>query len=497
MSYPFDDIQLDRCCPHFLARIPRDFARRHALCAQIDSDDKHWLLISAATDGCVIHNVQTRLGHPYTVHTFHDSEALVTVLDRSYERSSTGTTAHAQHNPDEYEIPDGLDGEDVEALLDYSNKDLLSSSGKSPIVKLVDRIIFKGIQQRSSDIHIQPRPDGLIVRYRIDGVLGADSIFPMHIHQQLISRIKVMGRMDVAERLVPQDGRCSVRIGDRAIDLRISALPTADGERIVLRLLDTHNQLCDFLQLGMPDDVAQPFLRAARRTSGIVLVTGPTGSGKTTTLYSTLKELNAPERNIMTIEDPIEYELSGLGLPISQSQVNERKGVNFANGLRHILRQDPDIIMVGEIRDLETARTAIQSSLTGHLVFSTLHTNDASAAVTRLIDLGIEPYLVAASVTAVLAQRLVRTICPVCKETSTDATSCARCHGNGYSGRTGIFELLELTPIIADLITAHAPLSQIRTATQENGMRSLMQHGHLLIDEGITSHDEIERVLHA
>jgi general secretion pathway protein E len=288
-----------------------------------------------------------------------------------------------------------------------------------------------------------------------------------------------------------------VRLGSRTVDLRISTIPTAYGERVVLRLLDSGNSTMTMTHLGMPASMAASFHVASNRASGIILVTGPTGSGKTTTLYATLRSLDAGTLNIMTIEDPIEYELSSLGIPISQSQVNVKKGVNFANGLRHILRQDPDVIMVGEIRDAETARMAIQASLTGHLVFSTLHTNDAVSAVTRLIDLGVEPYLVASSLSAVLAQRLVRTVCSQCKgQSNADATPCSACQGTGYKGRCGLFELLQIDESIRSLIGSGASLDALRAQALQAGMHTLAEAGEALIQAGRTSRAEIERVIH-
>jgi len=364
-------------------------------------------------------------------------------------------------------------------------------------VKLMDRLLFGAVHRSASDLHLQPTAEGVLIRHRIDGVLEQGRALPAALFRPLVSRIKVMGRMDVAERLVPQDGRTTVRIGSRAIDVRISTIPTAYGERVVLRLLDSANQLFDVASLGMPVHIAAPFESAARRSSGIVLVTGPTGSGKTTTLYATLRRLDAGERNIMTIEDPIEYELSSLGIPISQSQVNLKKGVNFANGLRHILRQDPDVIMVGEIRDAETARIAIQASLTGHLVFSTLHTNDAVSAVSRLIDLGVEPYLVAASLSGVLAQRLVRTLCSACTGLPPAlGTPCPVCQGSGYKGRTGIFEMLVVNEEVRTVITAGGSLSQLRAAARTTGMRTLAEEGRALVANGRTTDVEVERVVH-
>jgi general secretion pathway protein E len=357
----------------------------------------------------------------------------------------------------------------------------------------------------------------------------------------VVSRIKVMGRMDIAERRVPQDGRATITIGRgstpsftplsqdddeprpptsaaRSIDLRISTLPTSYGERAVVRLLESSRgeYLSGFDTLGMPGHVRSAYLERASRASGIVLVTGPTGSGKTTTLYATLRWLASKTMagaasdvhprsrlrdcglNIVTIEDPIEYELSTVGLSISQSQVNTRKGVTFATGLRHILRQDPDIVMVGEIRDAETARTAIQASLTGHMVLSTLHTNDAASAVTRLIDLGVEPYLVSASLAGVLAQRLVRRVHAACagKGCSEDGHGGRGCFGSGFQGRTGLFELLRVTEPIRELISRTVPVSEIRAEACARGMRTLLEEGRRLISEGITTAAEIARVVH-
>lgn len=478
----------------FLERIPRDFAREHGLLAQGEQDGAVHLAVTTTTPAEAVWNTGVRLGRPVATRTV-DAEALHKAIDTAYERTSGQTVAT---EPDEAEagghvIPTIAGEEDLDRLLAEADKDLLSTEGKAPLVRLVDRLLFTAVQRGASDLHIQPTADGVIVRHRVDGVLDQGHPLPQNFFRPLISRIKVMGRMDVAERLVPQDGRTTVRIGDRAIDVRVSTIPTAYGERVVLRLLDSARQLVDLPDLGMPGSIAVDFEAAARRSSGIILVTGPTGSGKTTTLYATLSKLNAGERNIMTIEDPIEYELSSVGIPISQSQVNLKKGVNFANGLRHILRQDPDVIMVGEIRDAETARIAIQASLTGHLVFTTLHTNDAISAVSRLIDLGIEPYLVAASLSAVLAQRLVRTRCPACA--GPGAASCPVCAGSGYKGRTGVFELLMISDEVRRLVSAGASLAEIRTAANAAGMRTFAAEGQALIDGGRTTKAEVERVL--
>ena len=476
----------------FLGRIPRDFAREHGLLAQGVTDGAIVLAITAATSPDAVWNTAVRLGRPVT--TIHvDAEALHRAIDSAYEQTSDATASAPETETSGHVIFEIAGEEDLDRLMAEADKDLLSTEGKAPLVRLMDRLLFTAVQRGASDLHLQPTADGVIIRHRIDGVLDQGRALPQACFRPLLSRIKVMGRMDVAERLVPQDGRTSVRIGSRSIDVRISTIPTAYGERLVLRLLDSARQLIDLPDLGMPLSIAGNFQAAAQRSSGIVLVTGPTGSGKTTTLYATLSRLNAVERNIMTIEDPIEYELSSVGIPISQSQVNLKKGVNFANGLRHILRQDPDVIMVGEIRDAETARIAIQASLTGHLVFTTLHTNDAISAVSRLIDLGIEPYLVAASISAVLAQRLVRTRCPACS--GSGPGNCAVCGGSGYKGRTGVFELLVITEDVRALISSGATLAELRTAAQKSGMRTFHDEGLALVASGRTTTVEMERVL--
>ncbi len=401
---------------------------------------------------------------------------------------------------------------------------------------MVDSVLFDAIGRGASDIHIQPLADSTLVRFRVDGVLLTARRVSPRLAPAMVSRIKVMARLDVAERRAPQDGRATVTIGrgnatsngsgSRAIDLRIATLPSAYGERVVIRLLDTQQgkSLASLEAIGMPEPVVRAFCDRAARSSGIVLVTGPTGSGKTTTLYATLRwiaqrhgsssDASGTPLNILTIEDPIEYDLSSLNeeqsrvastesrtkehahsalatscLPVSQTQVDPRKGLSFATGLRHILRQDPDVIMVGEIRDLDTARIAIQASLTGHLVFSTLHTADAPGAVTRLLDLGIEPYLVASSLSCVLAQRLVRLTHQPCT-----GAGCAECLSSGFKGRRGIFELLVIDTIIREMIAQHASATAIRDSAMARGMERLEDQGARLARAGITTLDEVRRV---
>ncbi len=471
--------------PAFLDRIPRDFARRWLVLSQgMVNDDVQRLAIAPTTPADVLHNVARRL--EADVETLEaDPAALAAAIDAAF--GTMGDDEATESDADDL-------GGDIDALLAASDRDLLTTEGKGPVVKLVDAVLFDALRRSASDVHLQPIEDRTLIRYRLDGVLHTVRELPAAATAAVVSRIKVMGRMDIAERRIPQDGRATVTIGSsdnggRAVDLRISTLPTAYGERAVLRLLDNTQQLCDFEQLGMPTDVARPFLERASRSNGVILVTGPTGSGKTTTLYAALREIGSAAVNIMTIEDPIEYELSTADLAISQAQVNTRKGVTFASGLRHILRQDPDVIMVGEIRDAETARIAIQASLTGHLVFSTLHTNDAPSVATRMVDLGVEPYLVASSLSAVLAQRLVRRVHSDCAGAGCDA-----CLGTGYRGRIGIFELMTITDAIRDMIPKRVSVNALREAGREAGLHTLREAGEQLVAQGRTSVDELRRV---
>lgn len=395
-------------------------------------------------------------------------------------------------------------GEDLEGY------DLLDQKGDSPVVRILNAILLEAITQGVSDIHFDPSEFGLGVRYRIDGVLQMRHSPPEEYCKQLVTRIKVLARLDIAEQRLPQDGRIKLRVGGRSIDFRVSTVPCVFGERVVLRILDKSNVLLGLSKLGMDPSVLQNFQRMISLPEGIVLVTGPTGSGKTTTLYSALSELNSSKVNIMTIEDPVEYKLQGM----AQIGVNPKIDLTFARGLRHILRQDPDIIMIGEIRDKETAEIAIQASLTGHLVLSTLHTNDAPSALTRLIDMGIEAYLLTSSVTAVLAQRLVRTLCPFCKVPAVlskeerallqidlasegncfAAKGCPSCFGSGYKGRHGIYELMELTGPLKRRLIASPDAGALQELALRLGMSSLRREGAKLVLSGITSVEEVFRV---
>jgi len=489
-------LPLVACIPsvEFLDLIPGDFARRHLVISRGREGETERLLTGARTDPAVVHNIGVRLGVATLVETTADEEALARSIDAAYERHLEQGRASGE----DIESREVSTDDAIEALLQRSDRDLLTTEGKGPIVRLVDAILFEALGKGSSDVHVQPLEDRTLVRYRVDGVLQTSRVLPASLAGPLVSRIKVMGRMDIAERRIPQDGRAAVTIGEadrgRSIDLRISTLPTSFGERAVIRILDTSRSehLLSFESLGMPDHVRGRFLDRASRSSGIILLTGPTGSGKTTTLYTTLRWIagRGGDLNVMTVEDPIEYELSTPTIAISQAQVNTKKGVTFASGLRHILRQDPDVIMVGEIRDAETARIAIQASLTGHLVFSTLHTNDAASAVTRLTDLGVEPYLVGSSLSAVLAQRLVRRRHAACK-----GDGCEGCFGSGYRGRIGLFELLVVDAEIRQAVTSREPPSAIRATARSKGMRSLQEEGDRLVARGETSLTEVERVV--
>ncbi len=402
------------------------------------------------------------------------------------------------------------------ARLLAGREDLLDQHDRAPVVALVNSLLFEAVQDQASDVHLQPYEDRVVVRNRIDGVLFDAHTLPKTVQEELLSRVKVMGRMDIAEKRLPQDGRATVQVGDRVIDLRIASLPSSYGERIVIRLLDKSARRYELSDLGMDAWTLPRFQRQIRVEHGLILVTGPTGSGKSTTLYGALQELDATALNVLTLEDPIEYQLPG----VSQTQINEKKGMTFARGLRNILRQDPDVIMVGEIRDQETAVMAIQSALTGHLVFSTLHTNDAASAVTRLLDLGIEPYLVASSLIGVLAQRLVRRVCTSCgssvalaeaellslgiraseidelldSESLIQPMGCEACRRTGYRGRAGVFELLEVSESLRQLIQTRASASALREQAESDGMVTLRSAGLQLASQGTTTLQEITRV---
>lgn len=476
--------------PDFVALIPWDFAREHLVLSRgTVAEGRELLWVADSTPWFVIHNIGVRIGRP--VLTKRAEPAFLAVrIDEAYR--SAGGQAMVPLN-------EGDPSEEIELVAQDAERDLLSSGTKGDVARYVDALLFEALSRNASDIHIQPTAGQTLVRYRIDGVLSTVRSLERPSAEAVVSRVKVLAELDIAEQRLPQDGRISVSIGRRAasgrsVDLRISTLPSSHGERVVIRLLDNDRDagLQTFEKLGMPGDLEPRYKEAAGSSNGIVLVTGPTGSGKSTTLYTTLRWIstNRPGSNIMTIEDPIEFDLSDPLVGVSQTQVNTRKGMTFPRGLRHILRQDPDVVMIGEIRDNETARIAIQASLTGHLVFSTLHTNDAASAVTRLIDLGIERFLVSASLSCVLAQRLVRRLHPNCS-----GKGCPECLGSGYRGRVGLFELLVVSQIMRDLITMGAQEQAVRSAGLDGGMVTLLERGRMLVESSITDDLELARVV--
>lgn len=372
-------------------------------------------------------------------------------------------------------------------------EDLLESADDAPVIRMINALLTQALREGASDIHIEPFEQISVVRFRVDGALR-DVIRPKKaIHASLVSRIKIMAQLDIAEKRLPQDGRITLRIGGKPVDVRVSTLPTGHGERAVLRLLDKEAGKLDLSHLGMSKDVLTQFDHLIAQPHGIVLVTGPTGSGKTTTLYAALSRVNAGTTNILTVEDPIEYELAGIG----QTQVNTKIDMTFAKALRAILRQDPDVIMIGEIRDLETAQIAVQASLTGHLVLATLHTNDSAAAVTRLLDMGIEPFLLSSSLLGVVAQRLVRKLCNHCKQEDDgkwQSVGCEHCGHTGYQGRVGVYELLLTTEAISAQIHHQASEAEIRNAAQVDGMKTMREDGQRWLDAGVTTREELLRV---
>jgi general secretion pathway protein E len=411
-------------------------------------------------------------------------------LDDAIASAYAGSGGDASQVADEFEADLDLTKllQDVPAI-----EDLLESSDDAPVIRMINALLTQALREGASDIHIEPFEATSVVRFRIDGSLR-DVVRPKKaIHASLISRIKIMAQLDIAEKRLPQDGRITLRVGGKPVDVRVSTLPTGHGERAVLRLLDKEAGRLDLQHLGMSETLLPKFDALIRQPHGIVLVTGPTGSGKTTTLYAALALLNASTTNILTVEDPIEYDLVGVG----QTQINPRIEMNFAKALRAILRQDPDVIMIGEIRDLETAQIAVQASLTGHLVLATLHTNDAAAAVTRLLDMGIEPFLLSSSLLGVLAQRLVRKLCPHCKRQDQhgwQAVGCDKCGQTGYQGRMGVYELLETTDAIRAQIHDRASEAEIRKAAQRSGMRTMREDGARWLDDGTTTQAELLRV---
>jgi general secretion pathway protein E len=407
------------------------------------------------------------------------------------------------------------EGENIKILGETQEReeDMLDLANEAPIIKLVNLMITEALKERASDIHIEPSEEGVTVRYRIDGMLFNSLSPPKRYQLAIISRVKIMANMNIAENRLPQDGRIKVKYGTNDVDIRVSTIPSVVGERVVMRLLVKDERRFDLVKLGMAEDFLKNFRDMLKNPHGIIIVSGPTGCGKTTTLYAAIKEINTPEKNIITIEDPVEYRIKG----ISQIQINPKINLTFAQGLRSILRQDPEVIMVGEIRDRETAEIAIQAAMTGHLVFSTVHTNNAASAIVRLLDMGIEPYLIASTVTGFLSQRLVRILCPSCKkpydfdpsilnDESIDtkvlkkkliyhAPGCPKCNNTGFFERVGIYETIKVNDKVRKLIVERRDASYIRESCNEMGMKTLIEDGLVKVIKGLTSLDEVLRVI--
>jgi general secretion pathway protein E len=480
--------------------LPYAFAKRHGiLISQIEADHVH-LLTRKNLSPKVLAEVRRVTGRRLSLNATSD-EQFAALLAQTYEQGSDQAMAMMEG------VGDELDLDQLAQTLEP--EDLMEAEDDAPIIRLINALLTEAIKVNASDVHVEPFENFMRVRFRVDGMLREILKPPGNIAPLVISRIKVMAKLDIAEKRLPQDGRISLRVAGRAVDVRVSTLPSGHGERVVLRLLDKQAGRLDLEQLGMDAKIEKQFDHLLHKPYGIILVTGPTGSGKTTTLYAGLTRLNEKSRNILTVEDPIEYYLDGIG----QTQVNNKIEMNFARGLRSILRQDPDVVMIGEIRDIETASIAVQASLTGHLVLSTLHTNSAIGAITRLRDMGVEPFLLASSLIGVMAQRLVRKLCPHCKKPHTitpsecswlnlpvndqptiySAVGCTKCNNIGYTGRTGLYEFITVDDKLMDMIHEgegeHAMETYARTYST-----SLRQDGRRMILQGITSLEEVIRV---
>lgn len=480
----------------WLTRIPLPFARGNIILPLREVEGTLLVAMGNPANLHAMDELQSALGIPVKGLAAPPEEVLA-AINRLY----------ARHSGSAQEVVAELEAEDLSSIATQftQQKDLLDLTDEAPVIRLLNSILFQAVKERASDIHIEPFERDLDVRFRVDGILYKMLSPPKVIQEALASRVKIMAGLNIAEKRLPQDGRFRVIVAGREVDIRVSLIPTFFGERTVLRLLDKQRGVLSLTDIGMGERENSLMERLLHRTSGIILVTGPTGSGKTSTLYSALSSINSPDKNIITIEDPIEYQLQGVG----QIQVNPKIDLTFAQGLRSILRQDPDIIMVGEIRDAETAEIAMQASLTGHLVLSTLHTNDAATAVTRLIDMGIEPFMVASTLSAVLAQRLVRVICPHCREEYRPdreyagitlpeklyrGRGCDHCFQLGTSGRTGIYEMLPVDSQLCSMVIRRASTAEIKEYAISRGMRTLRDDGLAKAAAGITTIEEVLRV---
>ncbi|MBX2796242.1 MAG: type II secretion system ATPase GspE [Myxococcales bacterium] len=503
------EVDAERIAPEVIRALPHHLAREHRM-LPLYTDEDGELIIGMADLRAIrlLDDLRVLYGSPVRP-VIVPAEVLSNATREAYDRAAQSAEAIIDQAADEVEGEEALNIEDAEIGVDDHNQ--------APIIRFVNAVLSQAIKERASDIHIEPYEKEMVVRYRIDGVLKETLRRPAKLKTTIVARIKIMADLNIAEKRLPQDGRIRRKLGNREIDLRVSTVPVRHGERVVMRILEK-GKVFSLDKIGMAGNTLVRFRELIRRPDGILLVTGPTGSGKSTTLYSAITEINSPDKNILTIEDPVEYEAPGVG----QVQVNHKIQLTFASALRAFLRQDPDVILVGEIRDTETANNAVQASLTGHLVLSTLHTNDAATAFARLCDMDVEPFLVADTVLGVIAQRLVRTLCKECREqyvpdtlqlrevgcsdeqvrqvsnaTIYRATGCEECNGVGYTGRTGIYEFLETDEQIERLVIDKATAAQIARVARENGMFSLFDDGIRKVFQGVTTFDEVKRVTSA
>ncbi|MHB1844076.1 MAG: type II secretion system ATPase GspE [Deltaproteobacteria bacterium] len=505
LDLPFSaKLAVDEITPELIQKLPINFAKQAKLLPLRMEGLQVVLATGDPLDTALLDHARMLLEAPVTPH-LAPPQAILDAINQVYDRAANEAE----------QLMGDLAAEDLDSLAHELEEpqDLLDAADdEAPIIKLVNSLLFQAVKERASDIHIEPFERALSVRFRVDGVLREKIKPPKRFQKAIASRVKIMGSLNIAETRLPQDGRIRIKIAGRDIDIRLSTVPTSHGERIVMRLLDKSAVLLDLAAIGFSPVQLKMMDTFIHRSHGIVLVTGPTGSGKTTTLYAALSKINTPDLNILTVEDPVEYQITGIG----QVQVNPKIELTFASGLRSFLRQDPDVIMVGEIRDLETAEIAIQASLTGHLVFSTVHTNDAPGAITRLVDMGVEPFLVASSLVGCLAQRLLRVVCKDCREgyqpTAEElaemglpptalaeaeveqlyrAVGCSNCNGTGYRGRTGIYEMMVVSDDIRQQILRKVDSNTIKKTAIAQGMRTLIQDGASKVLRGITSSAEL------
>ncbi|RMH14389.1 MAG: type II/IV secretion system protein [Planctomycetota bacterium] len=480
------DPRLEDSSSKFYELVPPDMARAHSV-AGIESDGH---VMTVATSQPMIPSVfnllEDRLDMPIKL-VLSPRGAVASLINRGYEQRGDLVTEIVE------EIP--LDESALEAAAGSvaAGNDLLAMARQTPVIRLVNMILFEALRRRASDVHVHPQENRLVIRFRVDGMLYDAFTPPMTLAAAISSRLKVMTELDIANRHSPQDGQTTVRIGSKKIDIRLSVIPTIYGERLVLRLLDQTQTQLSLDAVGMSEKMQTRLMDIIDRPNGMFLVTGPTGSGKTTTLYAALGRIDRLSRNVMTIEDPVEYRLDG----ISQMQVNPKRNVTFANGLRALLRQDPDVILIGELRDQETAQLAVQASLTGHLVLGTLHTNDAPSAIPRLIDIGVEPYLVTSSLLGVMAQRLVRRVCSACRGSGiADSRQCETCLGTGYKGRLAVYEIMQMTDELRRLTAQNADAITLLEAAVDAGFEPMRVDAAEKVAAGLTDESEVFRVLH-